>query len=224
MNSKSSEVTKKAIAYYRVSTERQGESGLGLEAQQQSVANHIQSRNVNLVKEFIEIESGKTCKRPVLKSALEYCKANKALLLIAKLDRLGRNVVFISSLMESNVEFIAVDNPHANNLILHILAAFAQHEREQISERTKLALQAAKKRGVKLGTHGHLLAMENKAKADHFAKKMKPMILQLKKKGFKTIDALAIELNRKKIPTYRKNAKWHKSTVHSLLCRISSIS
>ena len=138
------------VAYYRVSTERQGRSGLGLEAQQAAVAGFING-GTELVAEFTEIESGKRNERPALAQALEACRRHKAKLVIAKLDRLSRNLAFIATLMASGVEFVAVDNPHANKLTVHILAAVAQHEREMISQRTKDALAAARRRGVRLG-------------------------------------------------------------------------
>jgi DNA invertase Pin-like site-specific DNA recombinase len=136
------------IAYYRVSTDRQGASGLGLEAQRQTVADHVARSGGALMAEFTEIESGARKKRPQLHAALVECQRRKATLIIAKLDRLGRNVAFIAALMESGVEFIAADNPQASRLLLHLLAAFAEHKREQISQRTKDALAAAKRRGV----------------------------------------------------------------------------
>src|SRR5256714_3172179 len=139
------------VAYFRVSTDRQGKSGLGLEAQRKSVLDYLDGGRWSLVAEFTEIESGKHNDRPELATALATCKKQKAKLVIAKLDRLSRNLAFIAALMDSGVEFIAVDNPHANKLTVHILAAVAEHEREMISERTKAALQAAKARGVKLG-------------------------------------------------------------------------
>ena len=152
----------KAIAYYRVSTDRQGKSGLGLEAQNETVKQFANFKQWELIGEFTEIESGKKSNRPQLQEALKQCLKQKAVLVIAKLDRLGRNVAFISSLMESKVEFVAVDNPHANRLMLHLLAAFAEHEREQISTRTKEALKVAKSRGVILGKHGkNVLSQEN---------------------------------------------------------------
>jgi len=143
-------MNQKFIAYYRVSTERQGQSGLGLDAQRTAVLSHITGTS-ELIAEFTEIESGKKNDRPQLAAALASCKKQKAKLIIAKLDRLARNVAFIANLMESGVEFIAADNPHANKLMLHMLAAFAEHEREQISKRTKDALAAAKARGTRLG-------------------------------------------------------------------------
>ena len=125
-----------------------GRSGLGLDAQQAAVLAFING-NAELVPEFTEIESGKRVDRPELAKALEVCRRQKAKLVIAKLDRLSRNLAFIATLMESGVEFVAVDNPHANKLTVHILAAVAQHEREMISERTKAALRAAKARGTR---------------------------------------------------------------------------
>jgi DNA invertase Pin-like site-specific DNA recombinase len=138
------------VAYYRVSTERQGESGLGLDAQREAISRHLGAGD--LLAEFTEIESGKkSVNRPQLLAALDLCKRKKATLLIAKLDRLARNVHFISGLMEAKVEFIAADMPTANTLTVHIMAAFAEHEAKVISARTKAALQAAKARGKMLG-------------------------------------------------------------------------
>src|SRR5262245_54837559 len=124
------------VAYFRVSTDRQGKSGLGLEAQRRAVLEFING-NAELVAGFTGIESGKRADRPELAKALEACRRQKAKLVIAKLDRLSRNLAFVATLMESGVEFVAVDNPHATKLTIHILAAVAQHEREMISERTK---------------------------------------------------------------------------------------
>ena len=216
---------KTAIPYYRVSTDRQGVSGLGLDAQRLAVKEYATRLNLELIDEFTEVESGALNKRPVLSMALEQCKQSKAILLIAKLDRLGRNIVFIATLMESDVEFVAVDNPDANKLMLHIMAAFAEYERDQISQRTKAALAQAKKRGVKLGEHGaKVLSKKNKQQAIDFAVKMKPKIEKLKSEGFTTVRALANELNRRKIPTYQANgSKWHIQSVHKLLQRINDL-
>jgi DNA invertase Pin-like site-specific DNA recombinase len=141
----------KFVAYFRVSTDRQGKSGLGLEAQRKSVLDYLNGGRWELTAEFTEVESGKRSDRPELHKALAACKKHKAKLVIAKLDRLSRNLAFIATLMDSGVEFVAVDNPHANKLTIHILAAVAQHEREIISARTSAALQAAKARGKRLG-------------------------------------------------------------------------
>src|SRR5688572_7815435 len=127
-------------AYYRVSTDRQGKSGLGLEAQQQAVRDYLNGGRWQLVAEVVEVESGKRSDRPKLQEALRLCRLHGATLVIAKLDRLARNVNFVSNLMESGVDFVAVDFPQANRLTVHILAAVAEHEAEAISARTKAAL------------------------------------------------------------------------------------
>src|ERR1700722_18712806 len=130
------------VAYYRVSTDRQGRSGLGLEAQQAAGPWYLGAAVP--IAEFTEVETGKRNDRPQLDQALALCRKRKARLVIAKLDRLSRNLAFIAALMDASVEFVAVDNPHATRLTLHILAAVAEHEREMIAQRTKAALQAAK--------------------------------------------------------------------------------
>jgi DNA invertase Pin-like site-specific DNA recombinase len=138
----------KWVSYLRVSTDKQGESGLGIEAQRKAVETYLNGGSWTLAQEFVEVESGKRSNnRPQLAAALAACKKLKAKLVVAKLDRLARNVAFISKLMESGVEFVACDFPHANKLTIHILAAVAEHERELISSRTKAALAAAKERG-----------------------------------------------------------------------------
>jgi DNA invertase Pin-like site-specific DNA recombinase len=139
------------VAYYRVSTDRQGKSGLGLDAQRKAVLDYLNGGSWELVAEHTEIESGKNNERPALAKAIEACRRHRATLVIARLDRLSRNAAFIAALMDSGVAFVAVDNPHANKLTVHILAAVAEHEREIISERTKAALAAAKARGKRLG-------------------------------------------------------------------------
>jgi|SRR5215472_461206 len=139
------------ISYLRVSTQKQGISGLGLEAQREAVAGYLNGGKWNLVKEVVEVETGKKADRPKLAEALRLCKLHKATLVIAKLDRLARNVHFISGLMDSKVDFVAVDMPEANRLVVHIMAAMAEHEAAAISQRTKVALAAAKARGRKLG-------------------------------------------------------------------------
>ena len=158
---------KKVVAYYRVSTKQQGKSGLGLEGQQAAVVDYVTRDGGNIVAEYCEVESGRATDRPELLKAVAHAKRAKAILLVAKLDRLARNVAFTSALMESGVDFVACDNPHANKFTIHILAAVAEHEAEQISLRTKAALQAAKRRGVKLGSArpGHWNGREDKRQA-----------------------------------------------------------
>ena len=146
------------VLYFRVSTARQGMSGLGLDAQRLTVAQYLAGGTRTVLAEFVEVETGKGAnaleKRPELRSALDLCKRSGATLLIAKLDRLARNVHFVSGLMESKVQFVACDLPEANQLTIHIMAAFAEHEARRISERTRDALAAAKARGVVLGATG----------------------------------------------------------------------
>jgi DNA invertase Pin-like site-specific DNA recombinase len=144
------------VAYYRVSTDRQGRSGLGLEAQQEAVRTYLNGGNWKLVGEFVEIESGKRADRPKLSEALRICRLQRATLVIAKLDRLSRNAHFLLGLQEAGVDFVAADSPHANRLTVHILAAVAEDEAKRIAERTKAALAAAKARGTKLGGSGQL--------------------------------------------------------------------
>lgn len=212
----------KAIAYYRVSTDRQGKSGLGQEAQQEAVRLFSDRQGYQVTAHFTEVESGKKNNRPQLLAALAQCRKEKATLIIAKLDRLGRNVAFISNLMESRVEFKAVDNPHANKLMVHLLAAFAEHEREQISIRTKDALQAAIRRGVQLGKHGkEVQCHKEREAADEFAEQMRPTVEEIQRQGITTIRAMRDELNRRQIPTYRSTAQgWHIRTIHALKKRL----
>lgn len=150
--------TNQFVTYYRVSTARQGLSGLGLDAQRQTVAQYLTGGTRTVLAEFVEVETGKGAnaleKRPELREALALCRRSGATLLIAKLDRLARNVHFVSGLMESKVQFVACDLPEANQLTIHIMAAFAEHEARRISERTRDALAAAKARGVVLGATG----------------------------------------------------------------------
>src|SRR3954470_682484 len=141
----------RTVAYYRVSTDKQGRSGLGLDAQREAVRAFLDGKGWPPVAEFVEVESGKRKDRPKLTEAMAACRLYGATLVIAKLDRLARNVAFVSALMESGVEFVAADFPQANRLTIHILAAVAEHEAEMVSKRTKDALAAAKARGQRLG-------------------------------------------------------------------------
>jgi len=212
----------KYVAYYRVSTRKQGESGLGLAAQKAAIEHFVSDRGT-VVEAFEEIESGALNSRPELSKALKACKQHKATLIVAKLDRLGRNVAFISSLMEASVEFLALDNPSANRLTLHILAAMAEHEREMISQRTKAGLQQARMRGVKLGSPTlHLIskkgAQSQKRGADHFAANVVPIIEQIRNSGITSLQEIAAALNARGVKTAR-GGEWHKMTVSRLLQR-----
>jgi DNA invertase Pin-like site-specific DNA recombinase len=210
----------KYIAYYRVSTQKQGASGLGLEAQQAAVANYLNGGAWDLVAEFVETETGKwadaLARRPQLRAALEACRKSGARLLIAKLDRLARNVHFITGLMEASrgngknaVKFVACDMPDANDLTIHLMAAFAEHEAKRISERTKEALAMAKKRGVVLGAAGAANLKPNiaarKESADAFAERLRGQI-----DGFKLRELsqrqMVDELNQLGIRTARGGA------------------
>lgn len=216
---------KTAIAYYRVSTDRQGKSGLGLEAQQEDVRLFADRQGFQVTAHLTEIESGRKNDRPQLLATLAQCRKEKATLIMAKLDRLGRNVAFIANLMESRVQFKAVNNPHADELMIHLLAAFAQHERKQISTRTRDALQAAIRRGVELGKHGReVLSQQNSEAADEFAERMRPIITDIQRQGITTIRAIYTELNERKVPTFHsKGESWHVITVQRLIKRIQKI-
>jgi DNA invertase Pin-like site-specific DNA recombinase len=141
------------ILYFRVSTKKQGESGLGLEAQRTAVGRFTATEDATVLDEFVEVESGKKSKRPQLAKAISMCKAHGAILVVAKLDRLARNVAFTSALMDSGIEFVACDMPYANRLTIHILAAIAEDEARRISQRTKAALAELKAKGVPLGSN-----------------------------------------------------------------------
>lgn len=205
------------VAYYRVSTDRQGASGLGLDAQRAAVASFVSGRG-ELAAEFTEIESGRRNDRPELHAAMTACQRQRATLVIAKLDRLARNVAFIANLMESGVEFVAVDMPQANRLTLHILAAVAEHEREMISERTRVALSAAKARGVKLGNPRPDIPAAVAARIARMAKvraTVAPLIERLRAQGM-SLRAIAADLNARRIPT-ATGRQWHASSVANVL-------
>jgi DNA invertase Pin-like site-specific DNA recombinase len=218
----------KFIAYYRVSTARQGASGLGLEAQKDAVRTHLNGGSWSLVDEVTEVESGKRNDRPKLAEALRLCRMHGATLIIAKLDRLARNVAFISNLMESGVEFTAVDFPQANRLTVHILAAVAEHEAQMISARTKAALAAAKARGRKLGgDRGNFLTVRDRGnaasvavrggKADKRAADLAPMMRDLQAGGA-SLRQMAAALNERGIPTAR-GGTWSAVQVQRVLER-----
>jgi DNA invertase Pin-like site-specific DNA recombinase len=213
----------KFVAYFRVSTDRQGNSGLGLEAQRKSVFDYLDGGQWELIAEFTEVESGKRSERPELAQALATCKNQKAKLVIAKLDRLSRNLAFIATLMESGVEFIAVDNPHANKLTVHILAAIAQHEREIISVRTSAALKAAKARGKRLGNPKLAEARcyaeaAKKETADRYSANVLPVIREIQESGVKSLRGVAKALAARGIPTAR-GGTWTPVQVSAILQR-----
>lgn len=213
------------VAYYRVSTAQQGSSGLGLEAQREAVAQHVRSANGKLVDEFQEVESGKRNDRPEIGAALAACRLKRATLIIAKLDRLARNVSFISSVMESGVDFVACDNPHATRFTIHILAAVAELEREQISARTKAALAAAKARGQRLGnprlTPGDTCrARKARAARSHaHATDVLPYIEAARKAGCAGNSEIARALTARGIETPAGGSTWNATQVRRVIAK-----
>ena len=210
------------LSYLRVSTSKQGYDGLGIEAQREAVRRYCSQLQGELLGEFVEVESGKRNDRPVMTEALAACRDQRATLIIAKLDRLGRSVSFIAGLMDAKVPFVAVDMPFATPLLLHVMAAFAEHERTQISARTKAALAAAKARGVQLGTYGKVLAAKNRAEAVQYAETIRPAIDAAKNDGAKTLAQIAEHLNRKGVLT-RQGAQWHTMSVSRALSRLNGV-
>jgi DNA invertase Pin-like site-specific DNA recombinase len=213
------------VGYVRVSTTGQARSGLGLEAQREALQRLVRDRQGELLEVFEETESGKSSDRPRLKDALRACRRLKATLVVAKLDRLARNVSFIANLLESKVEFIAADNPHANNLTIHILAALAEHERHLISVRTKEAL--ARVKAKKLKTLGNpkirmaqpLAVRAAVAKADTFAERLGPVLRTLDPNEALSASRLAALMNAQGIPTAR-GGRWSAKTTIALKKRI----
>lgn len=205
------------VAYYRVSTAKQGTSGLGLAAQEAAVRTFIPGEPIAA---FTEVESGKRDDRPQLAAALAHAKRHKATLVIAKLDRLARDVHFISGLLKSGVEIRACDIPTANRMVLHIMAAVAEGEREMISERTKAALAAARARGVRLGTpHTQRLAQERQLAADARAIALLAPIAALRLKGVTSVREIAAALNVIGART-SSGGRWHTTSVQRVLKRI----
>jgi DNA invertase Pin-like site-specific DNA recombinase len=210
------------VVYLRVSTLRQGRSGLGIEAQRAAVAGHIASTGGRALMEFVETESGKRSDRPQLAAALAACRAHRATLLIARLDRLARNVRFIAGLMESGVPFVACDMPTATPFMLHIYAAVAQEEGRAISARTKAALKAAKARGVRLGNpnlqagsaeQARIAAAAKSAKAAARAADLRPVIGEIRAAGVGTLAGVAKALAARGVPTPSGRGAWSAATV-----------
>jgi DNA invertase Pin-like site-specific DNA recombinase len=224
------------VAYFRVSTKQQGESGLGLEGQANAVETFAKQAGKPIVARYTEVETGKRADRPELAKALAHARRAKATLVVAKLDRLARNVAFTSALMRAGVDFLCCDNPHANKLTIHILAAVAEDEAERISARTKAALAAAKARGELLGSArpGHWTGKEDVrdaalAKARTVAARtisqqareayadLWPMMMEQRKKGM-TLQAIADELNTQGHTT-RRGKPWNQVQVSRVLER-----
>lgn len=223
----------KAVAYYRVSTRKQEESRLGLDAQQAAVQALCKARGLDLIAPpFQDTESGKNSERPGLTKALERCKVTGATLVVAKLDRLSRSVAFLAALQDSGAKFIAADMPEANELTVHILAAVAQAERKAISTRTKEALAQAKKNGTKLGNPNGAAALRRAGptktgteaimrNAAQHAERLRPIVERLQAEGHASLGALARALNEASVLTPR-GAFWHPSSVSNLLARLAA--
>ncbi len=216
----------KFVSYYRVSTDKQGKSGLGLEAQKEAVQQRLNGGRWQIVGEFVEVESGKRLSRPQLDAALDACKKHKAKLIVAKLDRLSRHVAFLLKLIDSGVEVLFGDLPELNGamgkFVLITMANVAELEAGLISERTKAALKAAKARGVRLGRHGsaEVLAPRYRQEAQQRAERLRPVITELQGMGF-SLARIAAELNKRKIPTPRRG-RWDHSSVRNVLNRLQA--
>lgn len=217
------------VAYLRVSTQKQGYSGLGLDAQKDIIQNYLSDKNP--IAEYIEIESGRKTDRgrPKLKEALDLCRKTGAKLIVAKLDRLARNVAFLSQLLESDVDIVFCDFPQANKMVLHILAAISQYEAELVATRTKQALAAKKAQGYTLGNPEHLMdkldeavaksVETNKRKAEENPnnKRAAAMLKVLAKEG-RTLQEMADYLNEQGFTT-SKGYRFSRSSVYVLLKR-----
>jgi len=221
------------VAYYRVSTTRQGQSGLGLDAQQAACESFVKNRSGQIIEAFTEVESGKKNDRPKLQRALHLAKVTGSTLLIAKLDRLSRNAAFLLALRDSGVEFVAADMPDASFLTVGLLAVFAQHEREAISARVKAALAAAKARGQKLGRPSseefdRVAAEGRKAglkvivqKAAERSALYAPIIDDVKAAGISSLSGIASELNKRGIKTPR-GGSWYATSVKNVIDRLAA--
>lgn len=218
------------VLYYRVSTQRQGLSGLGLAAQMQSVSDYLQGREHNIIDEVTEVESGKDSNRPKLTAAIQLCKATNAILLVAKIDRLTRDASFLLSLRDSGIDFVAADMPDANRMTVGIMALIAEQEREAISDRTKKALAAAKRRGVILGAFskqdktqfvGRIGTKENArnanaVRATKFREAAMQRIVSLKHfdpDNMLSTRKIAAVFNANNIPTVSGRGKWSSASV-----------
>ncbi|QOF94228.1 recombinase family protein [Novacetimonas hansenii] len=212
----------KFVAYYRVSTEKQGKSGLGIEAQQHSVRQFLNGGDWELLAEFTEIETGKNDDRPQLERAMNECRLTGATLVIAKIDRLSRNAAFLIGLKDAGISFVAADMPGANQMTIGIMALVAQQEREAISQRTKEALAAAKARGVKLGGYRGGPMVNGKAgtealqqKTAAFRASVRPLVTELHDQGMSQRQ-IAAELDRRSVRTPR-GGKWTAKAVAAVL-------
>jgi len=207
------------VAYLRVSTSKQGRSGLGLAAQRSKIEAFLSAEDW-LLAEYVETQSGKLDDREELWNAIRHAKRHSAKLLIAKLDRFSRKVSFISRVMDEGVSLAVADMPNASDFQLHIFAALAQEERRLISERTKSALAEAKKRGVQLGKNGKVLARKNKEQAGRFALSLWPQISPLIESGI-SLSAIARHLNGLEIET-AQGGRFHAQTVKNIILTVQN--
>jgi DNA invertase Pin-like site-specific DNA recombinase len=217
------------IGYIRVSTDKQGKSGLGIEAQRAAIARFVDAEGLELLGEHVEVETGKGAdaldRRPVLAATLAQARKAKAAVVVAKLDRLSRDVAFVAGLMAQRVPFIVTElGADADPFMLHIYAALAEKERAMISDRTRLALASKKAQGAKLGNRTNLAeaqamgAAATSQAADAFAANVLPVVRELRAAGVVTVRAIAAALNARGIRTAR-GGEWHHSTVRNLLAR-----
>lgn len=208
------------VAYYRVSTVRQGQSGLGLEAQRQIVKAFVEHRGT-LLEEFVEQASGRRDDRPVLAEALALCRKRKATLVLARLDRLSRRVSFVSRLLDTGVDFVCCEYPSKDKFWIQIQSAFAEEEARKISNRTKLALAAAKARGVELGRTGKVLALRHKEEALTTARTYAEVIEELRAAGIVTVRGVMASLNERGVLS-PGGTQWHYRSTWKLLNRLTS--
>lgn len=207
------------VVYLRCSTGKQEISGLGIEAQREAVRRYSESCDASIFAEVVETASGGRNDRAELHRALALCRKRKAILLIAKLDRLSRSLSFVAQLLDANVEIRCADLPEANRLLLQMLAVFGEHERQMIRDRTKAALAAAKARGVKLGTYGRTLADRNIGEALAWAETVRQPILKSIWAGNRTFEAHAAYLNSVGIFS-REGARFHGASVARIMRRL----
>ena len=218
------------VSYLRVSTQKQGQSGLGLEAQRKAVEDYLNGGDWNLIEEVVEVESGKKNKRPKLNEAIELCKASGATLVVAKIDRLTRDAAFLLNLKDAGIDFIAADMPEANRLTIGIMALVAEQEREAISKRTKEALAAAKVRGVQLGAYrdGNFVGRAGTSQDAKNASEARtalyrrrataklPMIKKVDPDDSLSLRGIAQKLNDMGVPTISGKGSWSANSVRRL--------
>jgi hypothetical protein len=210
------------VSYYRVSTRHQGHDGNGMHAQRDAVTRWVASQKGTVLEEFSEVESGGRCDRPQLNAALEHCRRTKATLVVAKLDRLSRNAEFLLRLQNAGVNFVCCDCPNVDRFTVGILALVAQRERELISERTCAALQAAKARGVRLGTRNpqrqcQLMVQANAKAHREFVAGLLPVIREIQNTGATTLQSIADCLSRRGIATRTGRSNWYPTQVRNIL-------